>query len=494
MRELHTKLLNLVIGFYALCITYSAYAEVQKQKIQVDQLKGYEVKFDYTHYPKEREAAYEYYKQNYKFDEFHPLDKSNIGIDLRDVNNDGTEEIITYLQNGGYCGSSGCRFHILKRDGSNADLESKVKYNSIAQGQIYPNIKILETNTSGYHHLLIEDKRGSYIWEMSGTIYKVSKEIEEHDWGKGCSEDAFGEKREVPLSVSHMQRGAEISNKYGFLGFYQMDKNVLKSIGYIDKVTNEWIGKYGINKEDDFLKDMDVQNIAVCQHHKITWEKYLQDYHKYDSLQVGGVVLSQSGMISAAHLVGYLGLKSFVDNKGVVDIRNGNLVNPTEYLKRFGGYIIDYNAEDFLKKLHGTKVYFDYHNYPAEREILYQFQKRHEDEIETFPLQKYEIGIFPYDIDNDGENEILVYYNNRGFCGSLGCSFYIFKPLKNLTEDKKCELIFGYTTSDHIQILKSSNSGYQDLLLFDPWESRIWSWDGQKYDLYKKNNNTKRSD
>ena len=75
-------------------------AEVEKQKIQANELKGYEVKFDYAHYPKEREIAYEYYKQNYKFDEFHPLDRSNIGIDLRDVDNDGTEEIITYLQNG----------------------------------------------------------------------------------------------------------------------------------------------------------------------------------------------------------------------------------------------------------------------------------------------------------------------------------------------------------------------------------------------------------
>ena len=181
MHKLHIKLLNLVIGLCVLCIIYSAYASVRKQKIQVTELKGYEVKFDYENYPKEREIAYEYYKKNYKFDEFHPLDRSNIGIDLRDVDNDGTEEIITYLQNGGYCGSSGCRFHILKHDGSNADSESKVKYNSIAQGQIYPSIKILETKTLGYHDLLIEDKRGDYIWKNNGTLYKVAQLIKESD-------------------------------------------------------------------------------------------------------------------------------------------------------------------------------------------------------------------------------------------------------------------------------------------------------------------------
>ena len=92
------------------------------------QLDGREVKFDYAHYPKEREIAYEYYKQNYKFDAFHPLDKSNIGIDLQDIDNDGKKEIITYLQNDGYCGSSGCKFHILKQN-DNVDSTSNVKYN-----------------------------------------------------------------------------------------------------------------------------------------------------------------------------------------------------------------------------------------------------------------------------------------------------------------------------------------------------------------------------
>ena len=452
------------------------------------QLDGRKVKFDYAHYPKEREIAYEYYKQNYKFDEFHPLDRSNIGIDLRDVDNDGTEEIITYLQNGGYCGSSGCRFHILKHDGSNADSESKVKYNSIAQGQIYPSIKILETKTLGYHDLLIEDKRGDYIWKNNGTLYKVAQLIKESDWGKGCSEDAFGVKREVPRSVSHMQRGAEISNKYGFLGFYQMDKNVLKSIGYIDKVTNEWIGKYGINKEDDFLNNKVVQELAVREHHKIIWEQYLQDYHKYDSLQIGDIVLSQSGMISAAHLIGYLEFKSFIDNKGVVDIRNGNLVNAREYLKRFSGYIIDYNAEDLVQKLAGFKLEYDYNegNYAIEREIAYQAETEYGvDDPEFHPLQKYEIGIFLYDIDNDGEKEIFAYYNNPIYCGSLGCPFSIIKPVKDKTQGKKYKKILELMCINDVWILKSSNFGYPDLLFEGNRGDRIWRWTGAKYDLYK---------
>ena len=488
MHKIHIKLLNLVIVivFFTLCIIYSAYASAngQKKKIQANELNGYEVKFDYENYSKEREIAYEYYKQNYKFDEFHPLDKSSIGIDLRDIDNDGTEEIITYLQNGGYCGSSGCRFHILKSDGSNADSESKVKYKSIAQGQIYPSIKILETKTSGYNDLLIEDKRGNYIWEMGSAIYKVSKEIEERDWGKGCSEDAFGVKREVLPSLWYTQRGVEIANKYGFLGLYQMDKNALKSIGYIDKVTNEWTGRCGANKQDDFLNNKVVQELAVREYHKIIWEQYLQDYHKYDSLQIGDIALSQSGMISAAHLIGYLELKRFIDNKGVVDIRNGNLVNSTEYLKRFGGYIID----DLVQKLAGFKLEYDYdeRNYAIEREIAYQAETEYGvDDPEFHPLQKYEIGIFLYDIDNDGEKEIFAYYNSPIYCGSLGCPFSIIKPVKDKTQGKKYKKILELMCINDVWILKSSNFGYPDLLFEGNRGDRIWRWTGAKYDLYK---------
>ena len=449
------------------------------------QLDGREVKFDYENYPKEREIAYEYYKQNYKFDAFHPLDKSNIGIDLQDIDNDGKKEIITYLQNDGYCGSSGCKFHILKQN-DNVDSTSNVKYNSIAQGQIYPSIKILETKTSGYNDLLIEDKRGIYIWSCSGAIYKVSKAIKESDWGKGCIDDAFGIKREVLPSLWYMQRGVEIANKYGFVGLYKMDRNALKSTFYIDKTTNKWTGKYGINTQDNFLNNKVVQEVAVREYHKIIWEQYLQDYHQYDSLQVGDIVLSQSGMISAAHLVGYLELKSFVDNKGVVDIQNGNLINSTEYLKRFGGYEVNYGIDDLVQKLKGFKLEYDYdeRNYEIEREIAYQAETEYGvDDMQ--PLKKDEIGIFLYDIDNDGEKEILAYYSSRAYCGSLGCPFSIIKPIKHKTEGKKYKKILELVGINDVWILKSSSFGYSDLLFEGNSGDRIWRFTGAKYDLYK---------
>jgi hypothetical protein len=187
---------HLILGVFILLQSAAVFAEGAADPTRVErlpELEGYQVQFNYGgEYPKEREIAYRYYKENYSFDEWHPLEEGNIGIDVYDIK-DGEKGIFTYLQNAGYCGSAGCRFHLLRR--SSEPVIVNEKYDSIAQGQIYPSVKVLKTKALGYHDLLIEDKRGTYIWGWDGSVYKVKTEIEESDWGKGCSEDAWGNKR-----------------------------------------------------------------------------------------------------------------------------------------------------------------------------------------------------------------------------------------------------------------------------------------------------------
>lgn len=134
------------------------------------------------------------------------------------------------------------------------------------------------------------------------------------------------------------------------------------------------------------------------------------------------------------------------------------------------------------QKLEGIKVEFDYENYPEERELAYRAGTEY-GLHEPYPLQKSHIGIFLYDIDNDGQKEILAYYNNPGHCGSHGCSFSVLKPL----EGNQYKIILDMTVEDEIEILKSSNLGYQDILFKHdkPNKSRLWRWTGKKYDLYK---------
>jgi hypothetical protein len=90
------------------------------------------------------------------------------------------------------------------------------------------------------------------------------------------------------------------------LGLYQMGRDALIDTGYINNNTNEWTGKNGIKSNQDFLNNLEVQEIAVREYHKMIWEDehYLKNYQNYVGKEIGGVKLTQAGMLAAAHLIG----------------------------------------------------------------------------------------------------------------------------------------------------------------------------------------------
>ena len=85
------------------------------------------------------------------------------------------------------------------------------------------------------------------------------------------------------------------------------------------------------------------------------------------------------------------------------------------------------------------KVQFDYENYPEEREIIYRYLLKVDEFDADHPLQKHEIGINLYDINDDGKEEILVYLTNLRYCGSHGCNFNIYKKINNLYYTILCD-------------------------------------------------------
>lgn len=196
IKILNNLIIKLLSSFYLVCLIILVYANnnnlvlAAARKLIAYELVGDEVKFDYENYPIGRQMAYEYYIKNYTFDKSYPLAKKDIGIALYDLDNDGKKEIITYLQKKEYCGSDGCKFHILKQ-ASGADSKNGVKYFSITQGHIYSSIKVLDTKTFGYHDLLIDDKKGPYLWSWNKISYKNLREIKENQYGKKFEDDAF---------------------------------------------------------------------------------------------------------------------------------------------------------------------------------------------------------------------------------------------------------------------------------------------------------------
>ena len=114
-----------------------------------------------------------------------------------------------------------------------------------------------------------------------------------------------------------------IVNRYGYMGKYQFGKRTLKGLGI--KVT-----------QDEFLNSPYIQEkamYALLKQNKRSLRKYIE---KYDGKYVHGVLVTESGLLAAAHLGGAGSVKKWFRTGKVR--KDGNGVKITSYMKQFGGY------------------------------------------------------------------------------------------------------------------------------------------------------------
>ena len=115
----------------------------------------------------------------------------------------------------------------------------------------------------------------------------------------------------------------DIVNRYGYMGKYQFGKKTLKGLGI--KVT-----------QDEFLNSPYIQEkamYALLKQNKRSLRKYIE---KYDGKYVHGVLVTESGLLAAAHLGGAGSVKKWFRTGKVR--KDGNGVKITSYMKQFGGY------------------------------------------------------------------------------------------------------------------------------------------------------------
>ena len=118
----------------------------------------------------------------------------------------------------------------------------------------------------------------------------------------------------------------DVVNQYGYMGAYQFGSQTLKNLGY--KVTRE-----------EFLSDPILQEEAMLKLLKANKHTLRRQIKKYDGKLVNGVLVTESGLLAAAHLVGAGTVRKWVRNgKKYTD---GNGVDLTSYLVKFNGYYMD---------------------------------------------------------------------------------------------------------------------------------------------------------
>lgn len=154
----------------------------------------------------------------------------------------------------------------------------------------------------------------------------------------------------------------QAQNAYGYVGLFQMGEAALVDTGYYradGTGANDWRGTWtglgGVTSLQDFKANPAAQAAAVAAYQQRVWG-YVRSLglDTYIGSTVGGVPVTQSGLIAAAHLVGTGNLARFLASNGATVPTDGNGTALTEYLASFGGYSLFGSGADCAAWATGT--------------------------------------------------------------------------------------------------------------------------------------------
>ncbi len=133
-----------------------------------------------------------------------------------------------------------------------------------------------------------------------------------------------------------------------FIGFkeaigYRESENKYKkvnSLGYLGKYQfgNETLRSIGIHDTEKFLRSPKLQEkafVALLSKNKSILKDIIE---RYDGKVVDGILITESGILAAAHLGGAGSVKRFFKHNGKKYIKDAYGTSIRSYLKAFGGY------------------------------------------------------------------------------------------------------------------------------------------------------------
>ncbi len=113
-------------------------------------------------------------------------------------------------------------------------------------------------------------------------------------------------------------------NRFGYMGKYQFGQSTLDLLG-ID-------GSY------NFLKNPLLQEQAFFLNASRNKWVLRRDIARYNNRWIGGVKVTESGILAAAHLAGPGSVKKFLRSGGTIGFNDAFGTSVRSYLKRFSGY------------------------------------------------------------------------------------------------------------------------------------------------------------
>lgn len=153
------------------------------------------------------------------------------------------------------------------------------------------------------------------------------------------------------LSMMESDGNYQIVNTLNYLGAYQFGEAALTDLGFVnydgDAYDNNygggWTGKHGVHSAEDFLRDTNAQDRAANEWLELMWSYIeLHNIDGYAWREVGGVVLTPSGMLAATHLLGPESLARYIQSDGTIDLRDPYGTPIEKYIVRLADYDIPF--------------------------------------------------------------------------------------------------------------------------------------------------------
>ncbi|WP_142783165.1 peptidoglycan-binding protein LysM [Changchengzhania lutea] len=113
-------------------------------------------------------------------------------------------------------------------------------------------------------------------------------------------------------------------NNFGYLGKYQFGKETLKMIG--------------IHNPKNFLNNPALQEKAFIANAERNKWILRRDIKNFVGKRINGIVITESGILAAAHLAGPGSVKKYLRSYGIDNFADGFGTTVHYYMKRFSGY------------------------------------------------------------------------------------------------------------------------------------------------------------
>src|SRR5690606_22079028 len=195
-----------------------------------------------------------------------------------------------------------------------------------------------ETSLITNNYYEVSEPLAYYVPTSKETINSINESLLESDFTLDTT-NSFIDFKEA-LAVRESGGDYQSVNSYGYMGKYQFGKGTLKYIG--------------LKNATDFLNNPELQEkafVAYVQKNKWILRREIK---KYVGKKIGGILITESGILAAAHLGGAGSVQDYLRSKGNVSFTDGYGTNIKSYLKTFANYdLTEIKAEKHPKILIG---------------------------------------------------------------------------------------------------------------------------------------------